>query len=151
VKLSFAVAALATCCALPLSAQVRVRPLPAAGELIRVTPSGEPAWTGTVAALGGDSLFLRTDTDAARLVLLSAQPLDIRRSRREHWSGLGALAGAGAGLAASSLAGDRSVLSTAGGAVIGGLLGFSVAPRRWRPLRITAPARVALTPAPCSQ
>jgi hypothetical protein len=153
-KLPFA-AALALCLAGPLAAQTRVRPMPATGELIRVSPAGETPWTGTVAALGGDSLILRTDGDGARLVLLSAQPVEIHRSRREHWSGLGALLGGVAGLGLSAMSGgstgsahgaDRLIVSAAGGAVFGGVLGFGVAPRRWRLLRVTALAHAAPAP-----
>lgn len=122
-----------------------VRPMPATGEMIRVTPaSGEP-FTGRLAALGGDTLMLAGDPGVR--VVASQQRVEIFRSRRERWSAFGALVGIVAGVAVNSARGSSTsprglsegVVSGAAGALVGGLVGFGVAPHRWQPLRATVP------------
>jgi len=157
----FVVAALiAACCAAPLAAQSRpLRPSPAAGELIRVTPSeGEP-FTGTLSSLGDDIMVIEREASGPVWVTLSQQPLEVRRRNREHWSGLGALAGGSAAILVSLLNGGsgsahrtaQTVVGAAGGVLVGGLVGFSVAPQRWQRLRFVpaaAPLAVAAPPSP---
>jgi hypothetical protein len=158
VKPFLAAALFASCCAAPLAAQSRtLRPSPSAGEVIRVTPGeGEP-YTGTLSSLGGDIMVLERAAGGPVWVTISQQPLEVRRRNREHWSGLGALAGGGAAIVASLLNGGsgsthrtaQTVVGAAGGVLVGGLLGFSVAPQRWQRLRFTPPAvAVAAPPVP---
>lgn len=150
-KTTFAAVLALTLCASAARAQgPTVRPLPAAGEMIRVTPaSGEP-FTGRLAALGGDTLVLAgLDGGPGVRVVASQQRVEIQRRHRERWSALGAVAGIAAGVAVKAIAWGsdgsphavaESVVSGAAGALVGGVVGFSVAPRRWQPLRATAPA-----------
>lgn len=121
-----------------------VRPMPATGELVRVTPaSGEP-FTGRVAALGGDTLMLAGTPGI--FVVASRERLEILRRHRESWSAFGALAGllAGVGVRIATSHSRSSphaladgVVSGAAGALVGGVIGFSVAPQRWQPLHST--------------
>ncbi|HSU15176.1 hypothetical protein [Longimicrobium sp.] len=150
-KPKYAVAVLLACGATAARAQgAPVRPMPAVGELIRVSPAGGEAFTGSLAALGRDTLLLTRPGDTAVMVSLRAQPVDVLRRRRETWSGLGALAGAAAGVLVSQLGrstgpdasprnASHAVLGGAAGAVAGGLTGFFVAPRRWQRLTVLGP------------
>jgi hypothetical protein len=70
---------------------------------------------------------------------------------------MGALAGMAAGTVVSLLAHQgagsthavgQTIVSAAGGAMAGGLLGFSVAPQRWQRLTFRAPLASAAPPAP---
>ena len=133
--------ALAIVLSAPAARAQGVRPMPATGELIRVTPAtGEP-FTGRLAALGGDTLMLAGDPGVR--VVASQQRVEVLRSRRERWSAFGALLGAALGVGVNTARGSstsphglsQGVVSGAGGALAGGLLGFTVAPRRWQPLR----------------
>jgi hypothetical protein len=144
-KTTLTAAALALCASAAHAQVLSVRPLPATGELIRVTPaSGEP-FTGRVAALGGDTLMLAGDPGVR--VVASQQRVEILRSRRERWSVIGAFVGLAAGVAVNAARGSsttphglsQGVVSGAGGAVLGGVVGFAVAPHRWQPLRATLP------------
>lgn len=145
----------------------RVRPTPAAGELIRVTPDSGGAFTGRLAALGGDTLVLDpSDRGSAMMAVASRERVEVHRSHRELWSGLGALAGIAAGFVASQLqssgpdaATKKTTVAVVGGAaggVLGGFFGFMVAPHQWQRLRPTArrgpapvvAASVTLTPPP---
>jgi hypothetical protein len=151
VKSKFASAVLLACCATAARGQGGpVRPLPAVGELIRVSPAGGQAFTGNLAALGRETLMLTRPGDTAVMVSLSAQPLHVLRRPREKWSGLGALSGAAAGLLAAQLnrssgvdTGARNashaVLGSAAGAIVGGITGFLVAPPRWQRLTLRWP------------
>ncbi|HET7232433.1 MAG TPA: hypothetical protein VFJ16_20665 [Longimicrobium sp.] len=144
-KRTAAIAVLLVSCAAPVRAQgLRVQPSPAAGEMIRVTPESGAPLTGRLASLGGDTLLLMPASgDSAVMAVVSRQRVEVRRSRRELWSGLGALAGLSAGAVAGQFqSGENgglkktktSVVAGAGAAVVGGILGFVVAPRRWQPL-----------------
>ncbi|HEU4560224.1 MAG TPA: hypothetical protein VFS20_20410 [Longimicrobium sp.] len=127
----------------------RVRPTPAAGELIRVTPDSGGAFTGRLAALGGDTLVLDpSDRGSAVMAVASRERVEVHRSHRELWSGLGALAGIATGFVASQLqsggpdAGRKkttiAVVGGAAGGMLGGFFGFVVAPHQWQRLRSTA-------------
>lgn len=140
------VLALTLCASAAAGQGPRVRPIPATGEMVRVTPaSGEP-YTGRVAALGGDTLMLAGDS--AVRVVASEQRVEILRRHRERWSAIGALAGIALGVGAKMVSSGSdspheigsTVVTGAAGALVGGLLGFSVAPRRWQPLRSVPPA-----------
>ena len=128
-----------------------VRPMPITGELIRVTPATGDPFTGRLAALGGDTLMLAGDPGVR--VVASQQRVEILRSRRERWSVIGALAGIAAGVSVNFARGSSTtphglsegVVSGAAGALVGGLIGFSVAPHRWQPLR-----SVTVAPPPSS-
>jgi len=151
VKSKFASAVLLACCATAARGQGGpVRPLPAVGELIRVSPAGGEAFTGSLAALGRDAMLLDRPGDTAVMVSLSAQPLHVLRRPREKWSGLGALSGAAAGVLLALLARSsgpdvqarntsHAVLGAAAGALAGGLTGFLVAPPRWQRLTVRWP------------
>jgi len=158
-----AIAALLVCSAATLRAQgLRVLPAPAAGEMIRVTAADSAApVTGRLAFAGGDTVVVMpSGGDSAVFAVVSRDRVEVRRSRRELWSGLGALAGLSAGVLASQLqsgesgnAGvDRATTGVVGGAaaaLVGGFLGFVIAPHRWQQLRATAPRvlrTVALPP-----
>lgn len=146
-KTTLATVFVLTLCASAAAGQgPRVRPVPAAGEMVRVTPpSGEP-YIGRVAALGGDTLVLTGDS--AVRVVTSEQRVEILRRHRERWSALGALAGIALGVGAKLVSSGSdtphavgsTVVTGAAGAFVGGLLGFSVAPQRWQPLRSVPPA-----------
>lgn len=140
----------------------RVYPTPTAGELIRVTPDSGTPFTGRLAAMGGDTLVLDpSDRDSAVMAVASRERVEVHRSHRELWSGLGALAGIAAGLVASQLqSGDShnagtkkasvAVVGGAAGGVVGGFFGFMVAPHRWQRLHARArrgSALLAATPA----
>jgi hypothetical protein len=153
VKPKFVLAVLLACSATAARAQsAPVRPMPAVGELIRVSPADGQAFTGSLAALGGDTMMLKRAGDSV-MVQLSAQPLDVRRRHRETWSGLGALTGLAAGLLASRVErssgrdggvrnASHAVVGGAAGAIVGGLTGFFVAPERWQRLTLLAPRRL---------
>jgi hypothetical protein len=143
-----AAAVLVAGCASAAGAQgSRVHPPPAAGELIRVTPESGASFTGRLAALGGDTLVLNpSDRDSAVMAVVSRERVEVHRSHRERWSGLGALAGIAAGLVASQLqpggSGDEepkktrvAVVGGAAGGVVGGFFGFVLAPHQWQLLR----------------
>ena len=135
--------------------------MPATGELIRVTPGAGAPFTGRLAALGGDTLILEAGGgDAPVLAVVSRDVVEVRRSHREAWSGRGALAGVALGVIASLFQSSGSaasgntnkaevaVVGGAAGAVIGGGLGFALAPRRWQPLRAVAPRPPRSLPQP---
>ena len=152
----FVTAALLTGCCVSSAAAQRLRPSPFAGEQIRVSPQDSAPFTGTLTALGGDTLVLATSGAGPVFVLVSRQPVEVYRRKRELWSGLGALAGASAGVITSLIghsgsgaahAMGRSVVSAAGGALVGGLLGFSVAPSQWQRLRGPDPGPLPQPPA----
>ena len=140
------VLALTLCASAAAGQGPSVRPIPATGEMVRVTPaSGEP-FTGRVAALGGDTLMLAGDPGVR--VVASQQRVEILRRHRERWSAFGALTGIALGVGAKLISSGSSsphavgntVVTGAAGAFVGGLLGFSVAPNRWQPLRAVPPA-----------
>jgi hypothetical protein len=145
VKTTFAtVLALALCASAARGQGPTVRPMPITGELIRVTPAAGEPFTGRLAALGGDTLMLAGDPGVR--VVASEQRVEILRRHRESWSAFGALAGIATGVAVNAIARGSStsphglsegVVSGAAGALVGGLIGFSVAPHRWQPLRAT--------------
>lgn len=150
---------LASCASAARAQEPRVRPVPAGGELIRVTgDSGAPV-TGRLAAMGGDTLLVMpAGGGAAVLAVVSCDRVEVRRSHREAWSGRGALAGVALGVVASLFQSHGSpaegntrskevaVVGGAAGAVIGGFLGFVLAPQRWQPLHAAAPRPARPTP-----
>jgi hypothetical protein len=155
--ISFAVSVALACGATAAGAQESVHPMPAVGERILVSPADAEPFTGTLTALGGDTMTLAREGDSAVAVSLSQQPVAVLRRHREAWSGLGALAGLAAGLAISQLGSGSSqgvqkashaVVGGAAGAITGGLLGFVVAPRRWQRLTVVAPRHLPPPPQP---
>lgn len=131
--------------------------------MIRVTADSAAPFTGRLAFLGGDTVVVMASPgDSAVYAVVSRDRVEVRRSRRELWSGLGALAGLSAGVLASQLRSaessdasvDRATTGVVGGAaaaLVGGFLGFVVAPHRWQQLRATerrAVRTVALPPPP---
>jgi hypothetical protein len=90
--------------------------------------------------------------------------VEVRRSHREAWSGRGALAGVALGVVASlfqsggsradgnTKSAEVAVVGGAAGAVVGGFLGFVLAPHRWQPLRAVSqsPTRSIPLPPPAS-
>jgi hypothetical protein len=154
VKTIATAAALLACAAAPARAQA-VRPAPATGDEIRVSPAAGAPFTGRLIAFGSDVVLLRPDGGGDEVrVSVSAQPVEVRRRPRERWSGFGAVIGTAAGVA-SALAFNHSpgsphrtdvaIVGGAAGGVVGGLFGFTVAPRRWQRLRV-APAAAPLPP-----
>jgi hypothetical protein len=154
---------LASCVSAARAQGPRVHPVPATGELIRVTPGSGAPFTGRLAALGGDTLLLSSGGGDAPLVAVASRDrVEVRRSHREAWSGRGALAGVALGVVASLFQSSGSaakgntqkaevaVVGGAAGAVVGGALGFALAPRRWQPLRAVQPrpSRDLPSPAP---
>lgn len=162
-KRTIAISALLVCSAAGVRAQGRgVHPSPTAGELIRVTAGSAAPFTGRLAFLGGDTVVVRpSGDDSAVYAVVSRDRVEVRRSRRELWSGLGALAGLSAGVLASQLRSGESggagverattgVVGGAAAALVGGFLGFVIAPHRWQTLHAVERrgARTVLRPPP---
>ena len=161
VKTTLLAAALLACSALPARAQYTIRPMPRTGETVRVSPGGEEPYTGRLVALGGDTVLLSVPGDSTRTGIASGQTVEVLRRRREAWSGYGALAGMALGVVTAHLVNggtggsphrvDQTVVAAAAGGVLGGFIGFSVAPARWQRLRAEprpAAAPVVLPPPP---
>jgi len=158
-KTILATAALLASCVSAARAQgASVHPSPAAGELIRVTPGSGAPFTGRLTALGGDTLLVAAPGGGADLMAVaSRERVEVRRSHREAWSARGALAGIGVGLVAamfqargSKASGNtrRAEVAAVGGAaggVLGGFMGFTLAPHQWQTLRVSGP-RLARRP-----
>lgn len=152
---SFLAAVVVACCATAAHAQgASVRPMPMTGELLRVTPVIGDAYTGRLIGLGGDTIVLHCQPgDSAVRVRASEQRVEVNRRPRERWSAYGALVGIGLGIVSAQVSRpahavqqtERAVVGSAAGGVFGGLVGFTLAPRRWQ--RVNAP-HVAVTPLP---
>ena len=139
------------CCAPALSAQ-GVEP----GMKVRVTGADGTRTTGRAVSLGGDRVGVQEAGADSVMVLAPDHAVEVSRGRnRALWTGVGVLAGATAGVlitrAQESEPEDIGGLqrtadglaNTATGILVGGVLGFFLAPERWR--RVT-PARVGVQP-----
>jgi hypothetical protein len=147
----FCLAAALACIAAPASAQLEpdttiARP----GTRMRVANGDEGEWrTGRFWFLRADTLWLLNPENAADPVpLAGGERIEITRGRRrEAWSGGFALLGGALGFAASKINGHEAgpsgtarnasemVLAGLGGALVGGLAGWFVAPQRWHEVR----------------
>lgn len=104
--------------------------------------------------LRSDTLWLITgENESAAVPLIGRERIESTRGhRRELWSTIGTLSGMAIGVLASQLNGSEdgasgsarntseAVYAAAGGAVVGGLLGWFLAPQRWNPVERPPPA-----------
>ncbi len=137
-----------------------VRLVPA-GTRLRVTDAGGTQHLGRFWYLRSDTLWLVSgEDDRSAVPLTGRERIEMTRGhRRELWSTVGMLTGAALGLLASQLNGSEdgpsgsarntseAVYAVAGGAVIGGLAGWFLAPQRWRPVEVPPPATLPPPPA----
>ncbi len=131
-----------------------------AGTRLRVTDEDGTRRSGRFWYLRSDTLWLISGEDERSAVPLTGRErIEMTRGhRRERWSTGGALAGVALGLLASQLNGSEegpsgsarntseAVYAAAGGAMIGGLLGWFVAPQRWHPVEVPPPATLPPPP-----
>jgi hypothetical protein len=116
-----------------------------------MTESSADAWlTGRVQQLARDTLTLRVHDDMRVLPLAELQRLEASRGRnRRLWAAGGALAGATAGVVYSRATLDddpadigsvqntaEGLANTLTGALFGAVIGYFVAPERWRPVAL---------------
>jgi len=152
---------LASCASAARAQGVRVRPAPASGELIRVTAGSGAPVTGRLTAMNGDTVLLMpAGADSALTAVASRDLVEVRRSHREAWSGRGALAGVALGVVASlfqsrgspsegnTKSKEVAVVGGAAGAVIGGFMGFVLAPHQWQALHVVTPRGTSPIPPP---
>lgn len=167
IALFCSLAALA-CVSAPAAAQIDPDTTMASpGTRMRVV-NGDGVWrAGRFWYLRADTLWLLDpeSNGSSAVPLKGGERIEVTRGhRRELWSSGLALLGAVLGVAASQLNGSdggsngsahnasEAVLAGAGGGVLGGLMGWFVAPQRWRavqrPVVVTPPPPPAPEPAP---
>lgn len=136
-------------------------PLVPPGTRLRVTDAGGTQHLGRFWYLRSDTLWLVSGGDErAAVPLTGGERIEMTRGhRREAWSTGGMLAGAALGLLASQLNGSddgpsgsarntsEAVYAVAGGAVLGGLTGWFLAPQRWKRVEVPPPAVLPPPPA----
>lgn len=154
----------------PAAAAAQARPdtaVPPPGVRMRVIEPDGVRHQGRFWYLSADTLWLlapRSDS-ASPVRLAGDERIEITPGRRrERWSAGGALLGGALGLVVSLATADgggpnerpheigQAVVATAAGTVTGGLLGWFVAPQRWRPVTLPPPPpparRAAAPPSP---
>ena len=118
------------------------------GALVRIwTDTPDSAFRGRLQSVDPQGVTVRLDRDESRHLLLSElDRIDVSRGRnRWVWTAAGTLVGATAGVVVSRADGGgegnpvgsldevaSGIANTISGALIGGVVGFFVAPERWR-------------------
>jgi hypothetical protein len=145
------IAALLVCCAGPLSAQVDTLP---AGARLRIsfpTASAEARLVGRLERVTADSLTVRVADGGSRALPVNGiERVELSRGRsRALWTGAGVAAGAVAGILVTRAGNDEpediggiggvadGINNTLIGALAGGVLGFLLAPERWRQVHLS--------------
>lgn len=148
--------AVVLCCAPALSAQGEGAAAVQPGARVRVTGADGVRTTGRAVAMGGERVGVLLAGADTVVALAPDQTVEVGRGRdRRLWTGVGAFAGAAAGLlvthAQGREPGDAGRLQQMAdglrnvtiGIVVGVPLGFVLAPERWRRV---SPARVGVQP-----